>query len=103
MPIGAALAIPSIISAGSSILGGVLGASASQKAAQQQAQAQQAVINNTNAAVSTGQNAVATGTTNANDILSQSAATQVGMYQPYVGAGTDSLNSIQQLASANGP
>lgn len=99
----AAVAIPALVQAGGSILSGVLGSSASKKAAQQQANAQQAVIDNTKGTVAAGQDAVATGTTNANDILSRSAQTQLGMYSPYVNAGQDALTGIQQLAGANGP
>lgn len=95
--------IPAIISAGASIFGGLLGKSSSNKAAQQQVDAQGKVIENTNSAVNTGRNDLAYGTGFANDILSQSADKQVGMYQPYVGAGQDSVRSIQQLAGEGGP
>lgn len=95
--------IPSIVQGVGSLFGGITGSQASGKAANQLVNAQKSVIDNTNGAVSTGQNQVATATTNANDILGRSASTQLGMYQPYVSAGTDSLNSIKQLAGAGGP
>ena len=95
--------IPSIIQGGTALIGGLVGSSASKKAAAAQALGQKAVIDNTNAAVSTGQNAIGTGEANANDVLTRSAQTQLGMYAPYVGAGQDALKSLQDLASATGP
>ncbi len=95
--------IPSIIGAGSSLLGGILGSSASDKAAKQLQAAQGKVISGTNDAVAQGKSDIATGTTNANDILSRSAQSQLALYAPYINAGQEGLASIQQLAGAGGP
>lgn len=97
MPIAAA--VPAIIGAGSSIIGGIMGSSASNKAAQQQSAALQKGIDTTNAAVTAGQSGINTGVTNANELLSQAAS----LYSPFTGITGDTLTSLQQLAGANGP
>ena len=98
MPI--ASAVPAIIGAGSSIVGGILGSNAASKAAQQQQQALQQGINTTSSAVTGGQAGVASATGNANDILSRAAQTELGMYAPYVQAGQSSLSGIEQAVNS---
>lgn len=95
--------IPALVGAAGSVVGGILGSNASNKASQQLVDAQGRVIDQTNKQVTAGQELATTGTTNANDILSRSATTQLGMYAPYAEAGTASLNSLQQLSGTGGP
>jgi hypothetical protein len=80
------------LSAGSSLLGGIFGGKSSRKAAQQQQDAQQRVIDTTKGAVDTGQ----AGVTSAVDKAQAD-------YQPYIDAGTGSLNDLRSLASAPAP
>lgn len=110
MPQAALPFIPAIIGAGGSIVSSILGKNAAKGAATSQANAQGQVIQNTRDAVaagqgqlSTGQDTIAAKTGDANDVLSRSAQTQLGMYAPYQQAGSDALGSLQQLAGAGGP
>ena len=113
MPIAPAVG-GALVSGGSSILSGILGNTAADKASSQLQQAQQQGINATQGAVTSGQTGVSSATAggqagvtaanqNANDILSSSSQQQQQLYQPYVQAGQSSVNSLQQLAGANGP
>jgi len=95
--------IPAIISGGSSILRGIFGSNAAKKAAAVQAQGQQNIIDNTRGALTGAQQGVADTTGQANDILSRSAATQLGMYAPYSETGISALMSLKDLASSGGP
>lgn len=87
---------------GSSIFGGLLGKSAADKAAEQQAKAAQQVVDNTKGTVAGGQADVAQATGQANDVLGQSLDRQTNLYNPYVKAGTDSLSNIQDISGPNG-
>jgi len=105
MPIGvpAAIGISSLIGAGSSIAGSLIGSSASKNAAAQQVAAQQKVIDNTNAAVGQGKDLISGGTAGANQTLSDAVQAQLAMYAPYIQQAPGALTSIQQLAGAGGP
>lgn len=113
------------VSAGGSLLSGVIGSKAAKNAAKTQQQNAQQVVGLTGTAVNNAQagvnNAVqqgqagvtdatnaglqslATGTAGANQTLANSSTQQQALYNPYINAGTSSLNSLQSLAGPNGP
>lgn len=106
----AAFIVPAVAQGIGSIVGGILGNRAAKNAAGQIVDAQGRVIDLTKEAVDQGQQSItgakqdiSTGTVGANDVLGRSAADQVSLYSPYVGAGTESLNSLRQLAGSGGP
>ena len=96
----AAMAVPAIISAGGSVAGGILGSSASKKAAKQQADSANQAIDLTNKAYSEGKTGIAQGTTDANQTLNDSLAQILQMYSPYKQAGEGSLSTLQELANS---
>jgi hypothetical protein len=91
-----------LIGLGGTAISAYLGYKGSKKAADTQVQAQGQAIQNQKDALAQGQKTVADATGTANDILSRSAQTQIGMYDPYVKAGQGSLTSLTDLASAGG-
>ena len=102
--------IPAIVGGIGSLASSLIGSGAAKGAASTLAGAQQGAINNTQQAVTAGQNELHAGqgtiagtTANANDILGNSAATQVGMYAPYSQAGTSAVGGLQGLLAAGGP
>lgn len=98
----AALLGSAALGLGSSVISGVLGKSAADKAAEQQVKSQQQVIDTTKGAVAGGQSDVTNATGQANDVLGQSLDRQTNLYKPFVDAGTSSLTSLQDLASPTG-
>jgi hypothetical protein len=94
---------PALITGGSSIVSGLLGKSASQKAAEQQQLAQQKAIQQAKGSLAEEQGTLATANGQANDILSRGVDTTLGMYDPYVRSGQGSLTSLIDLAGDNGP
>ena len=110
MPLGGALAA----GIGGSLINGIFGSkSAKSAAATQAANAQKvAALTGTavtgaqggvNDAVGAGLQGLATGTAGANDVLSNQSTNLQNLYQPFINAGTSSLNSLQSLAGPNGP
>lgn len=113
------------ISAGGSLLSGVLGSKAAKSAAAtQQANANKVAgmattaagtaatgvtdaattgANNITAATAAGQGSVADSVTGANSTLQNYLDQQKALYQPYQQAGTNSLASLQQLTGPSGP
>lgn len=113
MPFGGLLSAG--IGAGGSLLGGIFGSKGASQAAQQQAAAQQKVINETGTAVqgaqsgvqgatTAGQAGVAAGTSAATGTLSQAQQQELGLLQPYLQSGTNNLQQLnQQVSQATAP
>lgn len=119
MPFGGLLSAG--IGAGSSLISGLFGSKAAKNAAQQQQQNAAKVADLTGKAVTAGQDqiaggiagvkdattqgqaGVAAGVSGANSTLDDAIAKQLDLYKPYIGAGADSISSIQDLAGAGGP
>jgi hypothetical protein len=108
VPFGGLLSLG--VSAGSSLIGGLVGGNASADAAKQQAAADQKAIDFTKSQVSNSQNLIAQGTTG----VGQSAAAGQGLVagaptaaaqplSPYTTAGATALPGLQDLSGANGP
>jgi hypothetical protein len=111
MPFGGAL-----ISAGTSILGGILGGGAASRAAKAQAAANTAAANQVEhaaqnavdagyAGITQANAAIGTGTTAANTAISNAGTaqqniynTETGTFQPYQAAGTQALSNLQATA-----
>lgn len=91
------------LSAGTSILSGILGSSAAGKAAAAQKAAQDKVISTTSEAVAGGQKGVGDNVQIANNLLQDSKDQQLDLYHPYTDAGTKSLSSLESLSGDNGP
>lgn len=98
----AALLGTAALGLGSSVVSGLFGKSAADKAADAQVQSQQKVIDTTKGAVAGGQSDVAAATGQANDVLNQATDRQTNLYKPFVDAGTTSLTSLKDLASPEG-
>jgi hypothetical protein len=86
------------ISAGGSIISGLLGSNAAENAASEQEKAQQQVFNTTAQAVQGGQANVGANVGIANQILGNASS----LYSPYVQQGQTATNSIQNLLSGQG-
>lgn len=94
--------LPSIISGAATIGSSLLGSKASRNAANAQVNAQGQAINQSKTGLAEEQGTLARATGDANDILSRSAETQIGMHAPYVEAGQHSLQDLLKLAGEGG-
>lgn len=110
----AAVAIPSIISAGTSIVGGVLGSRASKNAAKIQQQGADQAGQLVADAVAGGQKGVGDAAAdaskyvnsaagNANDLLKQIYESQLGFLNPYQAAGSDAVTKLSDLTPFAAP
>lgn len=120
----AAVAIPAAISAGSSILGGVLGSSAAKKAAAVQAAAAlkqstdlktvldqynpqigataDTAAGNVNAATTAGQAGIGTAVTGGQGRIDDATQRAIALLQPYIGAGGTSLSQLMTALAPGG-
>jgi hypothetical protein len=98
----AAVAIPSAISAGTSILGGIVSGSASKKAAATQTQNAQKVADMALGAAGDAKKYEGEALTNANTRLDDSYHAQTANLDPYLAAGTQGVNSLAAGMAAGG-